>query len=245
MSSHQHGTGSGTSRGACQQFQNPIDSTPVHRAIWIDMDQWVTAGVAPPPSQVPKLADGTLVTPASSGFPTNIPDAFHNHANGFVTYTGLKTTRYLFNYGPRFDSQGIMDIDPPVHGQVYENDPADGPIYPSFVPRTDSDGNDVAGIRMPEVAVPIGTYTGWALRSGAQADDGCEGSGQFIPFAPDAATRAANGDPRPSVKERYPTHADYVQKVTDAVNALVARRLLLSDDAAAIIAKAQASTIGN
>ena len=67
----------------------------------------------------------------------------------------------------------------------------------------------------------------------------------MIPFAADAAARAANGDPRPSVKERYPTHADYVQKVTDYVNSMVARRLMLADDAAATIAKAQASTIGN
>lgn len=244
MSSHQHGSGNGT-RGACQQKTNPVDSTPIHRALFMDMDAWVTQGIDPPPSAVPRLDDGTLVPPdqASVGFP-NIPDAFHNNASGLVTYTGLKTTRYRYNYGPRFD-QGIMDINPPVHFAPYEDNPDNGPIYPSFVPKTDSDGNDIAGIRMPEVAVPTATYTGWALRSGAQANDGCESNGQWIDFPATAADRIATNDPRPSVKERYPTHDVYVQKVTDYVNSLVARRLLLQDDADAIIAKAQASTIGN
>ena len=63
ISSHQHGTGNATSKGACQQFGNPLDSAPVQRALWDALDQWSTKGIAPPPSMVPRLADGTLVPP--------------------------------------------------------------------------------------------------------------------------------------------------------------------------------------
>ena len=95
ISSHQHAVGNGASRGVCQQLGNPLDSAPILRALWEALDQWSTKGVAPPPSMIPRLSDGTLV-PAlpqtSVGFP-QIPG---------VTYTGLKSTRYLLNYGPDF-----------------------------------------------------------------------------------------------------------------------------------------------
>ena len=160
------------------------------------------------------------------GFP-NIPG---------VTYTGLKTTRYLFNFGgdlhtPDFYDTGIMTINPPVITMPYEDNPANGPIYPSFVPTTDRDGNDIAGIRLPDVSVPLATYTGWALRSGVWANDGCEGSGQYIPFPQTAADRISTGDPRLSVEERYPTYRHYAEKVTDAIDDLVRERLLLCEEA--------------
>ena len=235
ISSHQHGVGNGTSKGSCQQLQNPLDSSTIQRALFVDLDQWVTQGIAPPPSAVPRLADHTLVdhTQAAVGFPS-IPG---------VTFTGLKTTRYRYDYGPRFDA-GIMDINPPVHFSPYEDNPANGPIYPSRVPKTDSDGNDIAGIRLPAVAAPLATYTGWALRAGPQANDGCEGSGQMIPFAATKAERLASGDPRPSIEERYPNHGAYVSAVAHAVNDLVQRRLLLDADAEAYKDAASNSTIG-
>jgi hypothetical protein len=97
-------------------------------------------------------------------------------------------------------------INPPVITPPYEDNPANGPIYPSYVPKTDSDGNDIAGIRLPELTVPLATYTGWALRSGVWANDGCEASGQYIPFKATKAERVAAGDPRPSVEERYQSY---------------------------------------
>src|SRR5262244_1919660 len=108
MSSMQHGTGNSASKGNCQQFQNPLDSQAVQRALFIALDKWVTAGTQPPPSQVPKLSDGTLVKPdqTSTGFP---------HIPG-VTYSGFKTTRYLLNYGPKFYTTGIPTINPPAFG---------------------------------------------------------------------------------------------------------------------------------
>jgi len=252
ISSHQHGTGSGSSRGSCQQFQNPLDSTPIHRALMIAMDQWATNGTLPPPSAVPTLAGGTMGSPSEVGFPANIPNPFftgstitgtgivHDEPNAFVTYTGLKTTRYRYNYGVHFD-QGIMDINPPVHFAPYQDNPLNGPIYPSYVPKVDADGNDIAGVHMAEVSVPVATYTGWALRRGAQASDGCEGSGQWIPFAATEAARTASNDPRPSNQARYGSDANYRAQFKAALDGLVSQRLLLPEDEAASLAKAPPS----
>jgi hypothetical protein len=223
ISSHQHGTGNAASRGNCQQLQNPLNSAPVQRALWIAMDEWVTEGRRPPRSSVPTLRDRTLAAPlpqSAMGFP-QIPG---------VTYTGLKTTRYRFNLGPGFYETGIATINPPLITLPYENNPANGPIYPSFIPRTDADGNDIAGVRLADVSVPIATYTGWALRSGPQANDGCESAGQFIPFAKKKADRVASGDRRPSVEERYSSLADYSGRVAAALQRMVDRRLLLCED---------------
>src|SRR5438552_2660912 len=229
MSSMQHGTGNGASKGNCQQFQNPLDSEAVQRALFTAMDKWVTAGTPPPPSQIPRLSDGTLVAAdqVSTGFP-RIPG---------VTYIGLKTTRYLLNYGPNFYTTGIPTINPPVITPPYQDNPANGPIYPSFVPKTDADGNDIAGIRLPEVQVPLATYTGWALRAGPQGGDGCEGSGQYIPFPKTKADRLASGDPRMSIEERYGNVETYSSLLQNAIKNLVRSGFLLPFDADAALSK--------
>jgi len=231
LSSKQHGgAGNPTSTGLCQQFLNPLDSAPVQRALWEDLDQWSTKGVAPPRSRVPLLKDGTLVPPppAGDGLYVGIPG---------VTYTGLKTTRYRFNYGPDFDMTGIPTINPPVITPPCEDNPANGPIYPSYVPKVDRDGNDIAGIRLPELTVPLATYTGWALRSGVWANDGCEASGQYIPFEATKAERMAAGDPRPSIEERYHSFAMYSDAVMDAIDDLVKNRFMLCEDTEAVYAR--------
>ena len=224
IASHQHGFGNANSKGACQQYGNPLNSSAVQRALWEALDQWSTSGVAPPPSNVPHLSDGTLVSalPQSGvGFP-NIPG---------VSYTGLKATRYLLNYGKDFYRTGIMTVNPPVMTPPMFDNPKNGPIYPTYVPRTDEDGNDIAGIRLPDVSVPLATYTGWSLRGGAQAGDGCEGTGQMIAFPKTKADRVATGDPRMSVEERYPSFPVYAEKVKAAVEDMVAKRLMLREDA--------------
>ncbi|HVE51039.1 MAG TPA: alpha/beta hydrolase domain-containing protein [Casimicrobiaceae bacterium] len=238
MSSMQHGTGNPANRGNCQQFQNPLSSSVTQRALFLALDKW-TYGVAPPTSRVPKLSDGTMTQPANAGFPTNIPDPFAETPSGKVTYTGLKTTRYRYNMGPNFYETGIPTINPPVFTGPYQVDTAvpmtsvDGhPIYPSFAPKTDSDGNDIAGVRLPDVTVPLATYTGWALRRGVHANDGCEAAGQFIPFPATQAARIATGDPRPAVAERYPTFDAYDSQIRGAMNTMIQERLLLCEDSA-------------
>jgi hypothetical protein len=225
ISSHQHGgAGNVNTRGNCQQFGNPLFSGPVQRALFEALDQWSTKGIEPPPSMIPKISDGTLVPPlpqSAAGFP-NIPG---------VTYTGLKSSRYRFNYGPDFYTTGIMTIFPPVVTPPLFDNPANGPMYPSLVPKTDADGNEIAGIRLPDVAVPIRTYSGWSLRSGAWANDGCEGSGQSIAFPTTKAAREASGDPRLSIEERYPSFSAYYFAVKAAIDDLVAKRFYLPEDA--------------
>ena len=237
LSSKQHGgAGNPASKGSCQQFLNPLDSAQVQRALWQALDEWSTKGIEPPASRVPRLADGTLVP---------VPDP---HVTDFryvgipgVKYTGLKTTRYRFNYGPDFypkngvltDKTYVPTINPPVITPPYEDNPLNGPIYPSYIPKWDSDGNEIAGIRLPELTVPLATYTGWALRAGPQADDGCESSGQYIPFAKTSAERMAAGDPRASVEERYPSFGQYRTAVVNAVDDMVKNRLMLCSDTTA------------
>jgi hypothetical protein len=227
VSSHQHGgAGNASSKGLCQQFGDPLNSAPIQRAMFIALDNWADKGIAPPPSQVPKLSDGTLVPPlpqSGMGFP-NIPG---------VTYTGLKTTRYLFNWGPRFNSAGIKDNNPPTTLVPLENNPAIGPIYPTFVPKTDADGNDIAGVRLPDVTVPLATYAGWSLRSGVWANDGCEGTGQSVPFAQTKDDRIAAGDPRLSIQERYGSFTGYYYSLLGAIDDMVARGYMLPEDAPA------------
>jgi hypothetical protein len=226
ISSEQHGTGNPTRKGNCQQLQNPLDSAPVLRALFVALDEWSTKGIAPPPSAVPRLGDGTLVPPlpqTKAGFP-KIPG---------VTYTGLMTTRYLFNYGADFYRTGIMTINPPAVAPPLFDNPRNGPIYPSYVPKTDADGNDIAGVRLPDVTAPLATYTGWALRAGPQANDGCEAAGQYIPFPKTKAERTASGDPRLSIEERYPSFSAYSSAIEKALDNMIARRLMLPEDRAA------------
>jgi hypothetical protein len=222
FSSFPHGGGNG--RGICAQPQNPIRPNATLRALLLDLDAWVSKGEAPPADRMPRVADGTLVPPlpqAGMGFP-QIPG---------VLYNGVHHTGDLFDFGKDFD-KGMLSILPPR---------LIGTPYPVLVPKTDADGNDIAGIRIPEVAVPTATYTGWALRD--DGHDGCDAAGQKIAFAKTKAERLAAGDPRPSLEERYADHADYVSKVTRVAQELKAQRLLLDQDVAAYIAAAQTAAV--
>jgi len=118
-----------------------------------------------------------------------------------------------------------------------------GSPYPTLVPKTDADGNNVAGVRLPDVAVPLATYTGWALRARA-GDEGCDGAGQKIDFARTKSDRLAAGDPRLSIEERYATHEAYVGAVTRAANTLHRDRFLLEEDVQRYIERAEKSEIG-
>src|SRR5438270_2437518 len=192
FSSQPHGAGpaSPLSKGICQQFENPIRPDPVLRALLFDLDEWVSTGREPPKNRVPRRADGTLVASlpqSAEGFP-NIPG---------VTYNGILHACDLWDFGPKIDD-GIVTIMPPN---------SRGSPYSALVPKTDTDGNDIAGVRVPDVAVPVATYTGWALRATPQDEtgnkmlvDGCDANGQILPFA--ATKEAPASDPRLALKAR-------------------------------------------
>jgi hypothetical protein len=106
--------------------------------------------------------------------------------------------------------------------------------YTTRVPSVNADGNEIAGIRVPPLAVPLGTQTGWNVLAGSSGEL-CERSGSYRPFARSKAQREADGDPRPSLEERYGSRAVYVARVRTAADALVRERLLLPDDAEAYV----------
>jgi hypothetical protein len=128
------------------------------------------------------------------------------------------------NIGPPVDW-----VDPPVRIDNF---------YGTRVCAVDRDGNEVAGIRLPPIAVPLGTYTGWNVYR-AQPCELCDRDGSYIPFARTRSQGEAVGDPRPSLEERYGKRDGYVAKVKAAAAALVAERLLLLDDATAYVEAAQ------
>jgi len=238
VSGAQHGTGSSSSTGVNQQLQNPTNAEPLLRALWVALDEWVTKGIRPPDSRVPRVSAGTAAfAVVRPGFLTGTVDRI---AIGWpvipgVSYTGLITVRYSFDFGDRF-TEGILTKFPPS--------PAGRPAYPNFVSKVDADGNEIAGVRLPPVAAPIATTTGWALRrAGFSEGDGGESSGQFIPFQRTKDARVRAGDPRLSLEERYGTHEHYVEAVARAAKELAAERLLLEEDVQNYIRAARESNV--
>ena len=201
--------------GMCQNLNSPIPMAQIRRALTVALYEWVVDETEPPPSRFPTVPLGTLVPPTSVGFPS-IPD---------VTFTGSHNPLRLNDHS----------LFPPLQG--------DG--YAVLAGRVDPDGNMIGGIRHPNLSVPIGTYTGWNLRREGFAEGAqCGGAGSFIPFAVGRSDREAVGDPRPSLEERYRDHETYVNAVAQAAERLVHSRLLLQQDADAIVELAKGSKIG-
>jgi hypothetical protein len=117
-----------------------------------------------------------------------------------------------------------------------------GKPFPLLVPQVDRDGNETSGLRLPEQSVPLGTLTGWNLRSaGIGAPDIMYTQvGSFIPFARTKAEREKSGDPRLSLEERYGTKEAFLKKVESAAQPLVRDRLLLERDVPKVTARAAA-----
>jgi hypothetical protein len=219
-SSFQHGGGAGLLNppgpvGMCQHPTQGNSWAPTLRALTVALDEWADKGIEPPPSNYPRLTDKTLVSveEARASFPV-IPG---------VTFPSVINELALPDFGPAFG---------PTGGRLVKNPPALGAKYQLFVPRPDADGLDIAGIRPMEVAAPLATITGWALRAAGRREGSlCGLSGSFIPFAPTRAARQQSGDPRPSLEERYGDGTGLVTAVTDASRKLVAARFLLQEDA--------------
>ena len=201
-------------RGICQNYINIVATSMLFRAALDALDRWASDGAAPPPSRVPLRRDGTLVGMAEwrRRFPA-VP--------GTATPCGPSALRPL-DFGPAFD-EGVATTEPP--------EIAAGEGYAVLVPAVDADGNDVAGIRAPMVAAPLGTYTGWNLRARGFGHGAMhEFTGSYIPFPETAAERAMTGDPRAAILERYADAAAYGAAIGEAARALVAEGLMLEED---------------
>ena len=114
---------------------------------------------------------------------------------------------------------------------------------PHLVPQVDEDGNERAGVRLPEVAVPLATYLGWNFRSPTigQPDEVLPLTGSFIPFPVTKAAREETRDPRRSIEERYSSRSQYQERVAAAANNLVQQRYLLNEDVERVVNKALAN----
>jgi hypothetical protein len=229
IASAQHNSpfGSEPAKDGTQQLVNPLPAGDVLRALMVAMDLWVTQKIPPPPSQYPRVVDGTLVRPDlnGTGFP-RLPG---------LRFSGLHNRQLFLDYG-RNILRGRMDIHPPR--------PIGNGGYTILVPKVDADGNDLAGIRLPAVQAPLGTYTGWNLQPRRLAINELSGLlGSFIPFSKDKAQRNQRHDPRLSLQERYANPRDYVNKVSRAARTLVEQRYLLPDDAERMIHEARKKRI--
>ena len=219
---HLGGRGGTMPNGVCALPSNPTDARPVLRALTLALDAWVKDGTPPPPSRYPRLDDRSLAAVEQLGFP-RLPG---------VETPAAPVVRRRIDYGADW-SRGIVTRVPP--------EPL-APPYVSLVPRVDADGNEVGGLRLPDVTVPRATLTGWALRAVSAGSAGalCGLDGFTLPFARTATERRAAGDPRPSIEERYRDAADYVARVRQAAQALERERFLLAEDVQRIVDEAAA-----
>jgi hypothetical protein len=199
-----------------QEPESPLPIRFFWRAMIANMDAWLRGAAEPPPSRYGRIADQTLV-PLSAYAPPHIPGVNLPHE---------VSTGYRLDFGPDWQ-QGILGLQPPhVLG-----------TYPGLVPQVNADGNELAGVHLPEIDVPLATYTGWNLRDpsiGAPTER-VAFEGSYLPFPRTAAEREARGDPRKSIIERYGSREEYLRRFAGAVDGLVRERWVLAEDGAKLI----------
>jgi alpha/beta hydrolase family protein len=187
-----------------QHLRGVVNYGRLLRACLVNLDRWVTEGVPPPRSRHPRISDGTAVDPASLG------EAFARIP------------------GARYPAHCAV-----AHRQDFSTlPPRQGSAYGARVSAVDADGNERAGIAVPEVSVPLATHTGWNLRhpESGGAEQILYFAGATLPFAATRAQREEAGDPRLSIAERYRSREDYLARVAAAARALAAEGYLLEED---------------
>jgi Alpha/beta hydrolase domain len=196
-----------------QNVRGTINYGRLLRACLVNLDRWVTEGVEPPPSRHPRLDDRTAVPPESLA----------------KTFARIPGARFPAHHArPRRLDFGA-DAE---HRVMTQAPPREGPAFGSLVSAVDDDGNEIAGIAVPEVRVPLAAHAGWTLRHPdiGGAEQLLVFAGATIPFARTRVEREASGDPRPSIEERYASREAYLARVRVAAEDLVAARHLLEED---------------
>jgi hypothetical protein len=201
---------------------NLVDYGPLMRAALVNLDAWARDGLEPPPSAHSRIADGTLVEAAQvfetiGRLPAVItPDPQHVGA------------LYELNLGPHVD-KGIGAYPAKL-----------GRRYPRLVPAVDADGNEVAGIKLPDISVPIATHTGWNPRHPETGSPEniiqMMGFSRFFPAS--KREREATGDPRPSIEERYAGRDEFLQLVRAEAQRLAEQRYILLQDVEVLVENA-------
>ncbi|MBZ5610739.1 MAG: hypothetical protein LAP38_20950 [Acidobacteriia bacterium] len=201
----QHGNGSIPPRSVEAQNQASVnDYRDSMRALLVAMQAWLKDGTEPPTSEYPRIGKDQLVAASALAFP-KLAD---------LHLPRIKREAYRLDFS----------VEPPRVGAA----------FPTLVPQVDLDGNETSGIKMPEIAVPLASNTGWNLRSktiGAP-DELYSMVGSWIPFPVNRTERENRRDPRMSIEERYKSKRDYLELITAAAQKLVSRGLLLDRDVA-------------
>ena len=189
----------------------------IGRALLTALDQWVSHGMEPPESRIPKISDSTLVS-------------LRVYLSTLPEIPGLQTLESFYNpyrldLGPRWHTEGLADnVSPKV-----------GPRYVCLVPQVGADGNEIAGIHLSEIAAPLATFLGWHMRSPSFSNTLRINRGRTMHFPRTIDEREKNNDPRKSIVELYPTKEDYLFKVTESLLKLKQQRFLLDEDVATLL----------
>ena len=201
-----------------------VDYRGFLRAALTNLDRWVTAGEAPPPSQYPRIDDGSAV------LPEGVTEAFESIPGVKLPNPMRRFTRLDFGPDPRIPTKTPAEI---------------GKVYPHMVSAVDDDANEIAGIAMPIITVPLATHAGWNLRhrdigGGDQvlSTGGASGGtlrGSTIPFAATRIERESTGDKRLSIEERYASKEQYLQLVKEAAEDQIDQRYLLEEDLESVL----------
>ena len=201
---------------------NVLDYRPLLRAALINLDLWISEGVMPPPSRHPRIADGTAV----------LRDEILRYYATIPEFELLSADRLPFIRTVDMGNQESIGIG---HFPARE-----GAFYPALVSAIDADGNELAGIRLPDVVVPVGSYAGWNPRdpSIGSPDQIVPMSGLTLFFAADEQQRKRNADPRPSIAQRYTSSADYEAQARSVAQQLLSKRYLLEQDIDIVVAAA-------
>ena len=200
-----------------QMPYNSIEYSPLMRAALENLDAWVREGKPAPGSSHPRLSDGTAVESSSL-------------ADKFAKIPGVAFPKKTL-HAMRLDYGTEQHL-----GRTVQLPAVQGAEYPALVSDVNEDGNEVAGIRLPYLTVPVATYTGWNLRHPDNGNPdlliGITGglAGWTLPFAATRVQREHNGDPRPSITERYESRDDYLTKTREAAQALVEEGYMLDED---------------
>ncbi len=202
MAGGNHGPGSipPSKSSNTRYLNNGNDYQWIMRGLLHAMQQWIADGVAPPPSVYPRVDRKELATLDHIRFP-KLP--------GVVAPKRLHDV-FRLDFGPEFRSHGIVTNEPPKMG----------PPFTVLVPQVDADGNDVGGLKTPQVAVPLAVHTGWNLRNPAigSPEELFSMVGSYFPF------------PQQVVIERYHDRATYLGKIRTAAQKLVDGRYVLASD---------------
>ena len=198
---------------------NIVDYRPLLRGALLNLVAWVEKGIEPPASCTPRLDDETAISRSSAI--ELMPD---------IPGQNLPNPDRLWRIRE-------MDLGENTDIGITKYPIIEGRTYPCFVSTLDKDGNEVSGIRMPDISVPLATHTGWNLRNPetGSPEQLISMIGLSSAFAITRASRETTNDPRLSIEERYTSREDYLQKVRVEAQKLADESYILHHDIDVIV----------